>query len=99
MREELILFPAIAELETAAGETVPFCCIERPIARMQHEHEGASRALAQMRQFTRDYMIPVETCNTYRALFAALMDLETDLHQHINLENNVLFPRAVKLQT
>ena len=99
MREELILFPAIAELEADAGEMVPFCCIEHPIARMEHEHESAGRALVQMRQFTRDYTIPVEACNAYRALFAALIELETDLHQHIQLENNVLFLRAMKLQT
>ena len=48
---------------------------------------------------TRDYTIPVEACNAYRALFAALIELETDLHQHIHLENNVLFLRAPKLQT
>ena len=99
MREELILFPAIAELEVAGGEMMPFCCIEHPIARMEHEHESAGRALVQMRQFTRDYTIPVEACNAYRALFAALIELETDLHQHIQLENNVLFLRAMKLKT
>jgi regulator of cell morphogenesis and NO signaling len=78
---------------------VPFCCIEHPIGRMEHEHESAGRALVQLRQFTHDYTIPVEACNTYRALFAALIELETDLHQHIHLENNFLFPRAMRLQT
>jgi hypothetical protein len=91
-REELILFPAIAECEATGGETVPFCCIEDPIARIEHEHESTSRVLAQMRQFTRDYTIPVQAGNTHRALFAALIELETDLHQHIHLENNILFP-------
>ena len=53
MREELILFPAIAELEAAAGEMVPFCCIKHPIARMEHEHENAGRALMHSRRIYR----------------------------------------------
>ena len=55
--------------------------------------------VAEMRQLTRDYAIPAEACNTYRALFAALVELESDLHRHIHLENNILFPRAAKLET
>ena len=51
-----------------------------------------------MRHLTRDYYIPEEACNTYRALFAALIELEADLHEHIHLENNILFPRATALQ-
>jgi hypothetical protein len=65
-----------------------------PIARAEHEHESAGRVLAQMRHLTLDYYIPEEACNTHRALFAALIELEADLHQHIHLENNILFPRA-----
>ena len=47
---------------------------------------------------TRNYRIPDEACNTYRALFTALIELENDLHQHAHLENNILFPRAVNLE-
>jgi len=65
---------------------------------MEYEHESAGRALAQMRHLTLDYYIPEEACNTYRALFAALIELEADLHQHIHLENNILFPRAVAME-
>ena len=100
MKEELILFPVIGKLEAAALEGVKASCgpIEHPIARMEYEHESAGRALLQMRHLTHDYTIPDEACNTYRALFAALIELEADLHQHIHLENNILFPRAAKMQ-
>ena len=97
MKEEMILFPAIARIEAGSPSGAP-CPIEHPIARMEYEHESAGRALAQMRHLTLDYHIPDEACNTYRALFAALIELETDLHQHIHLENNILFPRAAALQ-
>jgi regulator of cell morphogenesis and NO signaling len=99
-KEELILFPMIETLEGRDGGTVPacFCSIEHPIARMEQGHEIAGRCLMQMRYLTLDYRLPDEACNTHRALFAALTELETDLHQHIHLENNVLFPRAVELE-
>jgi len=101
MKEELILFPAIGKLEAAAarGERASLCSIEHPVARMQHEHEVAGRAVAEMRHLTRDYAIPEEACDVYRALFAALVGLESDLHRHIHLENNILFPRAATLET
>ena len=97
MKEEMILFPAIVKLEAGGNAGVP-CSIEHPIARMEYEHESAGRALAQMRHLTLDYYIPEEACNTYRALFAALIELEGDLREHIHLENNILFPRAAALQ-
>jgi regulator of cell morphogenesis and NO signaling len=97
MKEEMILFPAITRIEAGSSSGAP-CSIEHPIARMEWEHESAGRALAQMRHLTLDYYIPEEACNTYRALFAALIELEGDLHQHIHLENNILFPRAAALQ-
>jgi len=58
----------------------------------------AGRAVAEMRQLTHEYAIPAEAGNAYRALFAALVELESDLHRHIHLENNILFPRAAKLE-
>ena len=97
MKEEMILFPAITKLEAGSSSGAP-CSIEHPIARMEYEHESAGRALAQMRHLTLDYYVPDEACNTYQAFFAALIELEADLHQHIHLENNILFPRAGALQ-
>jgi len=96
MKEEMILFPTIAKLEESGGSGA--CLVEHPIARMKYEHESADRALAQMRHLTRDYYPPDEACSTYRALFDALVELESDLHEHIHLENSVLFPRAIALQ-
>jgi len=97
MKEELILFPTIVRLEAGVGLGAS-CSIEHPIARMEYEHENAGRALAQMRHLTRDYYLPDEACNTYRVLFVTLAELESDLHEHIHLENNILFPRAAALE-
>ncbi|HKW99022.1 MAG TPA: iron-sulfur cluster repair di-iron protein [Bryobacteraceae bacterium] len=103
MKEEMILFPAIVKLETPSprGCGSGFCggSIQHPIARMEHEHDDAGRALQQMRHLTFDYLIPDEACNTYRALFHGLEEMEADLHQHIHLENNILFPRAAALES
>jgi regulator of cell morphogenesis and NO signaling len=100
MKEELILFPVIGKLEVAAlkGVASPCGSITPPIASLESEHESAGRALLQIRHLTHDYTLPEEACNTYRAMFSALIELEADLHQHIHLENNILFPRAAKLQ-
>ncbi|MBZ5590621.1 MAG: iron-sulfur cluster repair di-iron protein [Acidobacteriia bacterium] len=97
MKEELILFPAIGKLES--GMHPPASSIDRPIHRLEHEHENADRALVEMRELTRDYTIPNDAGSAYRALFAALVTLESDLHRHIHLENNILFPRAAKLES
>lgn len=70
-----------------------------PIAVMEHEHDSAGRALDRMRAVTADYTLPADACSSYRALFAGLQELEADLHQHIHLENNILFPRAIDLES
>jgi regulator of cell morphogenesis and NO signaling len=101
-KEELILFPAIAEREAARAEgrapaVNPFGSLANPIRMMMFEHDSAGHALAEMRRLTGDYTVPPDVWNTYRALYHELEQLEADLHQHIHLENNVLFPRALKL--
>jgi regulator of cell morphogenesis and NO signaling len=65
---------------------------------MMHEHDSAGDALARMRQITSGYTLPAGACNTFRALWFELEELERDLHQHIHLENNILFPRAAQLE-
>lgn len=65
---------------------------------MMHEHDDAGAALARLRELTHGFTPPDEACNTYRALFGGLAELEEDLHRHIHLENSVLFPAARKLQ-
>lgn len=91
MKEEQVLFPVIAAL--ASGEAGP-SGLEGPIACMMHEHREADGAMDRLRELTGGYVPPAEACNTYRALFAGLGDLERDLRRHIRLEDEVLFPAA-----
>ena len=86
-KEEQILFPMIAQGQGAMAGG--------PISVMEHEHESAGAALAHMRKITNDYEVPEGACNTWRALWHGLAALEESLHQHIHLENNILFPRAL----
>jgi regulator of cell morphogenesis and NO signaling len=65
---------------------------------MEHEHDSAGTLLARMREVTRDYTLPEDACNTFRGLYHGLQEMEADLHQHIHLENNILFPRAAALE-
>jgi regulator of cell morphogenesis and NO signaling len=97
MKEERILFPTIIAMES--GGAGPLHCggIDGPISVMEHEHDNAGRALATLRELTHDYRAPDDACNTYRVMLSSLAELELDLHQHISKENNILFPRAMKL--
>ena len=65
---------------------------------MEHEHESAGAALAKLRQVTHDYTLPADACPTFKAMYEELQRMEADLHQHIHLENNILFPRAIDLE-
>lgn len=86
-KEEQILFPMILNGQgSMAGG---------PISVMEHEHESAGAALRRLRGLTDNYTVPAEACNTWRALWHGLEALERSLHQHIHLENNILFPRAL----
>jgi regulator of cell morphogenesis and NO signaling len=100
-KEEVILFPRIKMIEqygTENGEVqINRSYIESPISMMEQEHENAGDILVQIRELTNNYNLPADACTTYRLSFAALQAFESDLHQHIHLENNVLFPKAVKL--
>ncbi|SRR5579884_28655 len=103
MKEERVLFPLIEQMERAAGlgaapPPAPGGSVNNPIRMMQHEHDDAAAALGQMRRVTSDYAVPEDGCATYHALFQRLQELEADLHEHIHLENNVLFPRATQLE-
>jgi regulator of cell morphogenesis and NO signaling len=102
-KEEMVLFPAIAACEQAfaSGQPLPptrFGTVANPIQMMELEHESAGRALARIHEITRDFEVPDYGCVTYRALMSGLDELERDLHMHIHLENNILFPRAEKLE-
>ncbi len=102
-KEEMVLFPHARALERAASERTPpppapGGTVRNPIRMMEHEHDDAGRALSNMRRLTSDYEPPQDACNTFRALYAQLAELEQDLHTHIHLENNILFPRAAALE-
>jgi regulator of cell morphogenesis and NO signaling len=102
-KEELMLFPAIERYEAAmqSGSPLPpalFGSIANPIAVMEGEHDSAGRALSRIRELTIDFQAPPYACSTYHALVDGLKALETDLHTHIHLENNILFPRVIALE-
>jgi regulator of cell morphogenesis and NO signaling len=103
MKEERVLFPYIAALEAAAIEgrslpRSPFGTVANPIAAMEADHDEAGRLLAEMNRLTGGYQLPEGACNTFRALFHGLAELEREMHLHVHLENNVLFPRAAEME-
>ncbi len=103
MKEEQVLFPYVARMEESvvAGEPAPpamFGTITNPIRMMMQEHDSAGDALRSLRTITNDYAVPQDVCISYRTLYEALIGFEADLHQHIHLENNILFPRAVAME-
>jgi len=102
-KEEQILFPFIAALATAAAEeraapAAPFGSVENPIRMMEMEHETAGGAMARIRELTNGYADPDDGCTTYSITLQELEAFERDLHAHVHLENNVLFPRAIALE-
>lgn len=103
MKEEQMLFPYIVALDAHAreGTPIPQACFgsaRNPISQMEHEHESAGHALARLREVTCDYALPADACPTFSAMYEQLQHVEADLHQHIHLENNILFPRVIELE-
>jgi regulator of cell morphogenesis and NO signaling len=103
MKEEQVLFPYVLRLEESAlaGEPAPpamFGTVVNPIRMMMQEHDGAGDALRSLRSITSNYKVPEDACISYRTLYQALQGFESDLHQHIHLENNILFPRSVAME-
>lgn len=104
LKEEQVLFPYVAQLEDASSNgkmlTTPFFgTMRNPVWMMTTEHETAGDVLRSIRYLSSDFKPPAEACVSYQTLYQALEGLERDLHQHIHLENNILFPRAVKLES
>jgi regulator of cell morphogenesis and NO signaling len=102
-KEEMVLFPYITKLETAlaTGGGMPQSCfgtVENPIAMMTSEHEAAGELLAEIGRLSNHFTTPQDACPTYHAFYDGLHEFERDLHQHIHLENNILFPRAIALE-
>ncbi|HZI56184.1 MAG TPA: iron-sulfur cluster repair di-iron protein [Verrucomicrobiae bacterium] len=103
MKEEHILFPYIATLENAVGHGRPrprpaFGTISNPVHMMELEHDSAGAALKEISTLSSNYEPPEGACFSYRTLYTALKEFEADLHQHIHLENNILFPRAISME-
>lgn len=101
-KEEQILFPFIAEMEQQiAGCCAPQACfrtVAQPVAMMIAEHESAEGIVAEMRRLTQGFAPPDWACASFAALYAGLREFAADLRQHVHLENDVLFPRAINLE-
>ena len=102
-KEEVVLFPYIVRMEESVIQhepalPAPFGTIRNPISMMEHEHDSAGNALRAMRAASSGYTPPPEVCISYHALYRALAEFEADLHQHIHLENNILFSRAIAME-
>ncbi len=100
-KEEQILFPAIKAMDqfvNGTGERPVLHCgrIEHPVRQMLVEHDHAGEALAELRRITDGYRLPADACPSFAALYDGLQALERDLHEHIHLENNILFPASVE---
>ncbi|QKJ32964.1 iron-sulfur cluster repair di-iron protein [Mucilaginibacter mali] len=100
-KEETILFPYIKQLEARAnGQDVPltFSSVKEPVAVMENDHDIVGRLAEDIKALTNNYTLPENACNSYGLLFKKLEEFENDLHMHIHLENNILFPKAIALE-
>jgi regulator of cell morphogenesis and NO signaling len=103
-KEEMILFPfikniAVAKREGSVLAPPPFGTIKNPITMMESEHDTAGDISHKITELSNNYTPPAEACNTFRALYAKLEEFQNDLFQHIHLENNILFPKAIKFES
>lgn len=103
MKEEQMLFPYIIGLEAAANGNsmpprAPFGTVRNPVRMMVQEHDDAGHLEKEIRSLSGNYTAPEDACPSFKALYQGLEAFEADLHQHIHLENNLLFPRAIALE-
>ena len=103
MKEEQVLFPYVAELaardDRCGRMPSPFGTVENPIRMMEREHRDAADELWAIRELTGGYAAPADGCSTYAICMAELARFESDLQRHVHLENNVLFPKAISLES
>lgn len=102
-KEEMMLFPFIKELAIAnrngtKAPQPPFGTIQNPINMMEVEHDGAGDIIKKIAELSNNFTPPAEACNTFKALYSKLEEYQNDLFQHIHLENNILFPKAIRLE-
>jgi regulator of cell morphogenesis and NO signaling len=103
MKEEMVLFPYIERMEESVLQREPilpppFGTVQNPVAMMEHEHVSAGNALRALRATSNGYTAPPDGCVSFQTLYKTLAEFEADLHQHIHLENNILFRRAIALE-
>jgi len=102
-KEEKMLFPYIKKMQIALKNTFdmsipPFGTVRNPVNVMEHEHENAGIITKKIRGLSNNYTPPADACNTYKVLYNELREFENDLHTHVHLENNILFPKAIELE-
>jgi len=102
-KEELILFPNIKRMVLSKRNEKPFVAspfgsIENPISTMEDEHDGAGDIIKKIAALSNNFQPPADACNTFRVLYAKLEEFQEDLFQHIHLENNILFPKAIAME-
>lgn len=102
-KEEMVLFPHIKRLEAVNRGEVPYQApsfgqVENPVAMMMQEHQNEGERFEKIAKLSAGYSIPDDACNTFRVTYQQLADFEKDLHRHIHLENNILFPKAIELE-
>lgn len=103
-KEELILFPYIKKIEAATENKALFAephfgTVKKPIVIMEQEHEAAGELMEEIYLLSNHFEPPDYACNSYRLLYNSLAEFREDLHRHIHLENNILFPKAITLET
>jgi len=102
-KEELILFPFIRKMADAKIkqhylEMPKFGSVKNPVSMMKEEHDAEGERFGEIAVLTNNYNPPADACNTYKVTFAMLQEFENDLHTHIHIENNILFPKAIQLE-
>jgi len=102
-KEELVLFPYIRKMVATKQDTRSlfpshFGTVKNPINMMKHEHDREGDIFRRIAELSDNYIAPADACNTYKVAFAMLKEFEADLHLHIHLENNILFPKSIELE-
>ena len=103
IKEEKVLFPYVKELIAAKNNLRPlhashFGTVQNPISMMEMEHEMVAENLEEIRQLSNNYLLPADACASYGLLYRLLGEFEQDLHLHVHLENNILFPKAIEIE-
>ncbi|MDY0102362.1 MAG: iron-sulfur cluster repair di-iron protein [Lentimicrobium sp.] len=103
-KEELVLFPYIKKMVEAQdhGKPLPsamFGNVQNPIAMMMNEHENEGERFRLIANLSNNYEVPADACNTFRVNYSLLKAFQDDLHRHIHLENNILFPKAIEMES